>query len=326
MSDYLPAEVILEILQRLPVKSLVRFRSVCKTWNTLISHPSFISTHLQTSLSNNTPFLLLKCKKKRKRNYFLHHDNDGFDEFKPLQFPVFCSVLDTQVLGSCHGLICLDVFPNGFLFFIFWNPSIHKYISLPWPSISHDVRLNFGFGFDSRTNDYKLVIVGVEKDGTWIQPYLFSLNENCWKRVNAVPPNYAFVSVFGIPLPFVNGAVHWLGYQKRNNGGHSRAILGFNLSAEEFLVIGLPESLIGLNRSRLSAMNGESSIAVLRKNGEVLLHVAKGEMASLNLNCQQLEPHGVVVGDSLNSVDGSYVESLVLLDKGVNVPNMSYKF
>ncbi|KAL4378677.1 hypothetical protein GQ457_02G032050 [Hibiscus cannabinus] len=149
-----------------------------------------------------------------------------------------------------------------------------------------------------------------------------------------------------------DGAVHWLGYQERNNGGCSCAILGFDLSAEEFFVIGLPESLIGLNCSGLSAMKyWESSIAVLRrdredgglhelwvrrsmipralgfrKNGEVLMQVANGEIASLDLNCLQMEPRGVVVGDNLTTVDGSYVESLVLLDKGVNVPNMSYRF
>ncbi|GMI65505.1 CONSTITUTIVE EXPRESSER OF PR GENES 1, CONSTITUTIVE EXPRESSER OF PR GENES 30 [Hibiscus trionum] len=372
MSDYLPVEVILEILKSLPVKSLVKCRSVCKAWNRLISDPSFISTHLHASLSrppNKTPFLLLRCLKNGKENYFLHYDNDGFDEFKQLQFPVFGCVSYSVVVGSCNGLICLSFLPHDVLNFVFWNPSIQKYISLPQPSIccdSHDVHLNFGFGFDSRTNDYKLLIVGVEKGDNLIQPYLFSLNENCWKRVVAVSPNYAVEAE--ISSTFVNGAVHWLGYQRRNNGGFSNTILGFDLSDEEFSEISLPESLISLCPMDLSTMKyGESSIAVLkrdwedgellelwvmkeygvveswnkvlalhmvdqsgwfprvlgfRNNGEVLLQVDDGEMASLDLNCQQIEPHGVEVGAGLLSV-GSYVESLALLDKAVDVRSVS---
>ncbi|MBA0654557.1 hypothetical protein Goklo_021538 [Gossypium klotzschianum] len=371
MSDYLPAEVILEILKRLPIKSLVKCRSVCKTWNSLICNPSFISTHLQASLSepNNTPFILLRCFKKGKENYFLHYDNDDFDEFKQLQFPVFGCLSCSAVVGSCHGLVCLTFLPQDVLNFIFWNPSIQKYITLPQPNIccyTDDVRLNFGFGFDSRTNDYKLLIVGVEKGETLIEPYLFSLNENCWKRVTPASPKYAVEA--GISSTFVNGALHWLGYQRGKNGGFSNAILGFDLSSEEFLEISLPESLVWLCPMDLSTMRyGESSIAVLkrdwedgelfelwvmkeygvveswtkvlalhlidqsgwfprvlgfRENGEVLLQVDDGEMASLDLNCQQMEPHGVEVGAELLYV-GSYVESLVLLDKAVDVRSVS---
>ncbi|KAK8503648.1 hypothetical protein V6N12_024820 [Hibiscus sabdariffa] len=59
MCDYIPEDVVIRILKRLSVKSLVRFRSICKSWNSVICDPYFVSTHLQASLSNNTPFLLL---------------------------------------------------------------------------------------------------------------------------------------------------------------------------------------------------------------------------------------------------------------------------
>ncbi|GMI79459.1 CONSTITUTIVE EXPRESSER OF PR GENES 1, CONSTITUTIVE EXPRESSER OF PR GENES 30 [Hibiscus trionum] len=368
MSDYMPLEAILKILNRLPVKSLLRFRSVCKSWNSLISHPSFISSHLQASLSNNTPFLLLGCLKRDGLKYSLHYDNDGFGKLKQLQFPPRACVF-----GSCNGLICIQLYPyNDGLKFLLWNPSIQKYISLPQLSFSEAKGLNVGFGFDSRTNDYKLLIIGADEDHSWLQPYLFSLNGNCWKRVTTISTNYDFL--FEMSMPFVNGAVHWLGYQKRNYGQYRHAILGFDLSTEEFFKINLPESLTGLLPVDLSIMKyGESSIAVsvemlpvklhelwvmkdygvveswtkllslqridryawiprvlgFRKNGEVLLRVHKVEMASLDLNflqfgaslclnCRQVELHGVEVGTGLLSVY-NYVESLVLLDKEVDV-------
>ncbi|KAK8558892.1 hypothetical protein V6N12_042184 [Hibiscus sabdariffa] len=326
---YMPVEMILEILKRLPVKSLVRCKSVCKTWNTLISNPSFISVHLQASLSNNTPFLLLGCLKKDGLEYSLHYDNDGFGKFKQLPFPRFGFVFDSQVVGSCNGVICVRLYTYDELRFVLWNHSIQKYISLPQLSFSEDDDFNFVFGFDLVTNDYKLLIVGVDKDGTWIEPYLFSLNENCWKRVNAFSTNYAFVPG---PLNFVNGAVHWSGYRERNNGEYSHAILGFDLSAEEFFEINFPESSSGFPFDLSIMKYGESSIAVttcpidvelelwvmkkygvveswtkvltlhrdpvyawipkvlvFKKNGEFLLQMNDAKMASLDLNSQQME-------------------------------------
>ncbi|XP_040369409.1 BTB/POZ domain-containing protein At1g30440-like [Rosa chinensis] len=52
----LPTDVILfEIFSRLPAKSLIRLRCVCKSWSSLIRHPFFVRTHqkLQTQSSHN---------------------------------------------------------------------------------------------------------------------------------------------------------------------------------------------------------------------------------------------------------------------------------
>ncbi|KAK8549134.1 hypothetical protein V6N11_017829 [Hibiscus sabdariffa] len=378
MSDYTPVEVILKVLKRLPVKSLVRFRSVCKSWNTLICNQSFIAAHLQAT-PNNTSFLLLACLKKYRVNYSLHYDKAGFGKFKHLQFPKFdYNAADSAVVGSCNGLICVQLFYHGEFdfYFVLWNPAILKYTYLPELSVSEDDDLNTGFGFDSTTNDYKLLVVGVDKSGSWIQPYLFSLNGSSWKRITATPPNYAIGP--DASMPFVSGALHWLGYQERNAGEFSHAILGFHLSTEEFLVINLPNNLTGFRPLGLSIMKyGESSIALsidpgrgelhelwvmkeygvvqswtkvlaldgfrpgaciprvlgFRQNGEVLLRVRKVKMASLDLNSQQMgdslylnsqqiELHGVDVGEDLLSVY-SYAESLVLLDKPVDVSSES---
>uniref|UniRef100_M1AZM8 F-box family protein n=1 Tax=Solanum tuberosum TaxID=4113 RepID=M1AZM8_SOLTU len=49
---------IREILLRSPVKSLLRFKCVCKNWYTLIKNPNFIREHLNFS-KNNPPQLLI---------------------------------------------------------------------------------------------------------------------------------------------------------------------------------------------------------------------------------------------------------------------------
>ncbi|EOY12848.1 F-box and associated interaction domains-containing protein, putative isoform 1 [Theobroma cacao] len=376
MSDYLPQEVILEILRRLPVKSLVKCRSVCKAWNSLIKSPSFISSHLQTALSKpNDHLLLLRLFENDKESYFLHFDNDDFDEYKQLHFPFKSNSPWFRLVGSCNGLVCLQdgFFPLDSVELILWNPSIQKYITLPKPGVTclsgRAYNSTLGFGFDSRTNDYKLLnvvsmSVGEEAE-TLTEVYLFSLDGNSWKRVTAISPKYG---IEGHEFSaFVNGAVHWLGYQRGKDGGFRNMVLGFDISTEKFNVIRLPESLVDLCPMDLSIMKyEESSIAVLkrdwedgeqldmwvmkeygvneswtkvlhltdqsgeslprvlgfRKNREVLLEVDGGELASLDLNCRQMENLGIEAEAGFLFV-GSYVESMALLDKGIDTGSLN---
>lgn len=51
----LPEDLVIDqILSRLPVKSLMRFKSVCKRWHSLPTNPSFIASHLKHRNTPNT--------------------------------------------------------------------------------------------------------------------------------------------------------------------------------------------------------------------------------------------------------------------------------
>ena len=50
----LPQEIITNILSRLPIKSLLQFKSVSKLWLSLISNPQFVELHLKQMKENNT--------------------------------------------------------------------------------------------------------------------------------------------------------------------------------------------------------------------------------------------------------------------------------
>uniref|UniRef100_A0A6V7QW55 F-box domain-containing protein n=1 Tax=Ananas comosus var. bracteatus TaxID=296719 RepID=A0A6V7QW55_ANACO len=49
LSSAYPDELISEVLVRLPVKSLLRFRCVSRTWRSLISDPHLIESHRRRS-------------------------------------------------------------------------------------------------------------------------------------------------------------------------------------------------------------------------------------------------------------------------------------
>ncbi|EYU45822.1 hypothetical protein MIMGU_mgv11b016596mg, partial [Erythranthe guttata] len=63
-SSYLPSDIVeIIVLQSPSVKSFLRFKKVCKSWNTMISDPAFIRKHLKQSKNspnNNNLFLSTK--------------------------------------------------------------------------------------------------------------------------------------------------------------------------------------------------------------------------------------------------------------------------
>ncbi|KAG5027590.1 hypothetical protein JHK86_023504 [Glycine max] len=59
-ASLLPEELIAEILSWVPVKALMQFRCVSKTWNSLILHPTFVKLHLHRSSKNSHILVMYK--------------------------------------------------------------------------------------------------------------------------------------------------------------------------------------------------------------------------------------------------------------------------
>jgi hypothetical protein len=49
----LPEDLSMEILSRLPVKSLICCKCISKSWYAVVTYPSFITKHLKTSHNSN---------------------------------------------------------------------------------------------------------------------------------------------------------------------------------------------------------------------------------------------------------------------------------
>ena len=169
MMSLLPIEIITEILSRLPVKSLLRFLCVSKTWNALIKHSNFIiiKLHLQRSLENNRDrtLILEKFTWDLPRYFFSvhfpteNHFENAFKLYQPLYNPgKFVNILD-----YCHGLVCIR--NNWSEEIAIWNPLIRKYRKLPKEPIlkpsgfTNSKSRKMAFGYDLRNDDYKALRV-----------------------------------------------------------------------------------------------------------------------------------------------------------------------
>ena len=253
MSDYLPDEVLLEILQRLSVKSVIQLRCVSKSWNSLITSSALINSHLARSLSlpskSNNLIVRYRIDRPYVEHYkLIHDDNASFDQIQQLEIPVKCLHINHFILiGSINGLFSLYELDR----FILWNPSIGKSITLPKPCIkTHDFGICYpAFGFDPRTNDYKVVRIVVQcvlknmyegPKQTLVE--IYSLNEGSW-RITSAGASYPLGINFNYwrrPAASLNGAVHFAANVK--GSAFSPLVLSFDLGDEVFHMIPVPES------------------------------------------------------------------------------------
>nr|QCF59411.1 S haplotype-specific F-box protein 22 [Prunus dulcis] len=195
-------EILIDILLRLPAKSLIRFLSTCKSWSDLIGSSSFVSTHLNKNVTKHAHVYLL-C---------LHHPNfecviDPDDPYleEELQWSLFsnvtfekCSKLSHPlgstkhygIYGSSNGLLCIsDEILNFDSPIHIWNPLVGRYRTT---SMSTNINTKFSivslqFGFHPGVNDCKAVrVMRTNKGAVAIEVY--SLRTDSWKMIEAIPP------------------------------------------------------------------------------------------------------------------------------------------
>jgi F-box interacting protein len=160
-----------------------------------------------------------------------------------------------HVVGSSNGVVCLAdyTFRGNSGLCILWNPSIQKVILLPDPNIGANygrftsngpIIRTLGFGYDPKTDDYKLVKVVYLEDPTGptfvLQPLveIYTLRTGAWRSVKAPVPPYVmelcFVSVF------LNGAVHWRVHTPRFQGTFRNLIVSLDMEDEVFGEMAMP--------------------------------------------------------------------------------------
>ncbi|CAN0922544.1 F-box/kelch-repeat protein At3g06240, partial [Linum grandiflorum] len=253
-SKSLPEEIVLDILTRLPVKSILRFKSVSKNWYTLLTDPHFTAAHLRRHSSPSTNSLLIV------RHGSAHGElaTSVFDvNLATLHrnLPVPENRLDDRsasIIGSCNGLLCIEFSPDNILF---WNPATKLSRQLP----SFNLRSQFthlttrfvsigernGFGFNPETEDYKLVKFAMfyykdwrtEDQTIWddvleVKAIVFSWKTWSWKVLkHAHIPAATYDNQVA-----ANGHVYWVG----SRDGMADFVLAFDLVTDSFRKIEWP--------------------------------------------------------------------------------------
>nr|KAJ0205408.1 hypothetical protein LSAT_V11C500243160 [Lactuca sativa] len=133
-----PDSLLIEILARLPVKSIFSFKSVCKHWQTLISHPSFCRFYYSILNSSSRPLRIL-YRYTWLPNFKEFVNRLGTEIHSSSEFSVlFLSTPEEQllydqfrVLSMSNGLVlCCWRSPTPFDYYI-CDPLTRQWITLP---------------------------------------------------------------------------------------------------------------------------------------------------------------------------------------------------
>nr|XP_043608490.1 F-box protein CPR1-like [Erigeron canadensis] len=259
----------------LPAKLLAQMRCVCKPWNALLSHSSFIKSLMDCSIFNKHDILMVfqpgfyfdDLRKFTVHNLVRPHVQ--LPEF--IRLPSFLKKPyngSYDIIGSVNGLICFirtSTFYDSVIFI--WNPSLGALLPLPPYNVPPGSRgcydVLFRFGYDPKTDDYKVVkLTGhllPPKDkfrasknlfGTWfyvvkkwLQVEVYSMRKGSWELITQPFPSHIarildqdYVCVDGH-----DGRLHWLGYLDEEH--KLQTIVAFNLGVKTFVEISVPDSL-----------------------------------------------------------------------------------
>ncbi|KAK1352866.1 hypothetical protein POM88_052704 [Heracleum sosnowskyi] len=139
-------DLIIEILVRVPVKSLVRFQSVSQTWLSLIKDPAFVKSQLLHAITTET------------------------DQTRIMRRGI-----------NCFSLLHVD--PRK-IYTYFWNPAIRQSKVIPscntWSDIDEEA---LGFGYDGVAHDYKVFRVVKFESRPSFRAEVYSDNQNAWRNV-----------------------------------------------------------------------------------------------------------------------------------------------
>ncbi|XP_056697140.1 F-box/kelch-repeat protein At3g23880-like [Spinacia oleracea] len=259
----LPLELESNILERISVEPLLRFKCVCKRWRDEIKSPSFIKSHtsqFQIHNANSTSFILFSSPHLYSTNF---HKNSTTLNLKKLGTN-FVPIDFTCVIGSCNGLLCFRKIncdypgPIYSIRLMIYNPitgTTFNNAIVPHYG-THSWRYMVGFGYDRMRDDYKIFYSSPLKDGhvgKGIQPamsWVYSLKKKSWKSIQPPPHRYNL----SLRMVTSNNVLYWIGVKPNT---YDNCIFGFDFETEEYHeVIPPPDFNFRMSEFELVSLRG----------------------------------------------------------------------
>ncbi|CAL4958561.1 unnamed protein product [Urochloa decumbens] len=250
-------EMVWEILIRLPVNSLVRFRSVSKAWRAIISDPSFVRAHLhfcrQSQHQNPTSFLITPYMFLQRRGpatskaistdirfYKWHLEEDTRNTATLVyrrHFPAgeFGRLSE---MAHCDGLVLLPTNTKAYVF----NPGTRDVIVLPESTCNalplHRTCLPTGLGFDATTGRYKVARAFYRPSyddpmymaAMGMEVFTIGGEDGAWRETLEDPP---YLMLSGQTAAHCKGCLFFF-IDKKNYQSPPQGLIRFSLQDETF--------------------------------------------------------------------------------------------
>ncbi|KAL5711739.1 hypothetical protein ACHQM5_013989 [Ranunculus cassubicifolius] len=259
----IPDEIMFEIQNRLPPKSLFRFKCVCKAWRSLFQDETFMDLYSTRRTNQSKKVDIVVHQDEYYELYSITNDGGNLNETRLDYFEVPDEdKIDCTVMPPCKGLFC---FRKSKAELNVWNPSTKEIISL---DVHKRLRRaeRMGFGFDIASKKFK--VIGCEKGDSEIQ--VLTVGEQEWRSVEGGSIQTTQPGIDQIV--YLKGALYWFTTQlvpkpdsdkvhcegcKTKRGGQCK-ITSFDLANETFGVVPLPSQDAGFVNlgHRLSQVEG----------------------------------------------------------------------
>ncbi|MED6118689.1 hypothetical protein PIB30_005161 [Stylosanthes scabra] len=170
----LPDDIVVEILVRLPVKALLQFKRVCKSWRTRISSPQFAMD-----------------------NFHQRYSHLPSPTTSVVSFDMSYYMGSLVIRGSCNGLLCLHHVRSDNI--CLWNPCTR--FASQWFPVDKLSLSYFGFGYDHVMTNTRYI--GKFLNGTGTLNWMAKVKEKNWVILSLDLANETFRQV---SLPTLYGA------------------------------------------------------------------------------------------------------------------------
>ncbi|XP_012833493.1 PREDICTED: F-box/kelch-repeat protein At3g23880-like [Erythranthe guttata] len=196
---FIPLEIIEIILSKSSVKSLLRFKTVCKSWNILISDSVFIKNHLHQSKTSNLHQNLFLLRNSSKSSVseelsLVRFEDPKFQTVQLLKTPLGLDI----VLSHCDGVLLLT--DSSYRQFGLWNPSTRTQTTFRVPRKFGGCSKSYGLYHDPITGDFNVFVICTN------YYRVFSCKNNAW----TLKHEFAEDRYSCEPEVFVDGVFYWV--------------------------------------------------------------------------------------------------------------------
>ncbi|OVA08014.1 F-box domain [Macleaya cordata] len=279
--DLLDRDVLCEILTRLPVKSIVCCKILCKSWKELIETKDFVIFHLNRSRTR--PSLLIITPEVHHIHFFT-----GTDVFGERG-----SVIHRATANWCHptsrplnGLMysidhlkaSVSIFSLSTLHATPWIQPIAKIEGKEEDGVEIRQNQSYGFGFVPRTMHHKVVCVWEKLRFNKLDYSLIGdaemtcevldLGSHEWRRIDEVPP----CRLWGHAV-YADGSMYWWSDRAKPWDLHpvQDCLVAFDVESEKFRAIPIPNHIISFSaRTPHPFFNGPTDM-LLAVDGHIAL-------------------------------------------------------
>ncbi|KAF5181485.1 F-box protein [Thalictrum thalictroides] len=326
-----PPEVMMEILSWIPLKYLLRFRCVNKTWLQLLTNdhifaklhldrcshyePSILAVRRERCRCNQikAPNILARLAQRKeidpscpgKAVFYFAEECTVCDKGLDLPLPFDQTHNNCNVYGICNGLVLFWSSDHIYQVYL-WNPFMKNYITIQSPPIPagfywemESINGTFGFGFNEATNQYK-VIRFFDESNHLLQEFnvdyqlrvsVYTLGIDSSWRTLEETIPYHVTSKPYL-APLVSGALHWLMY--KTGYANLEFIVSFDMKDEVFREMSVPADVSLLDWGKIGELGGLLCFYTCRHFRNVRIWVMK-EYGAVESWEKQFEITNVIV-------------------------------